>query len=122
MDLSNHLQHVYREIGERLRERGTGEQPPTRPHLREQRRLAAEAYRVTVDLPAFNVYTADRAMILVENVRTLAGELADLLDHVDGPAEVNARALMERLRAAEVNLEAAVGELAGNLGMVAVAE
>jgi hypothetical protein len=120
MDLNNHLWHLYREIADRIREGETGEAPPTRTQLQERRRAAAETHRVTVDLPARNAYTADRALILVENVRTLASELADLLDHVDGPAEVNARALMERLRAAEVNLEAAVGELAGNLGMVAI--
>jgi hypothetical protein len=120
MDLNNHMRHIYREIGERIRERETDEMPPTRPQLQAERQTAAEAHRRDVDLPAFNVYTADRALIIVENVKVLACELADLLDQVDGPATVNARALMERLRAAEVNLEAACGELARNLGMVAV--
>jgi hypothetical protein len=120
MHLNNHMRHVYREIAERIHERDTGEAPPTRTQLLEQRRSAAEHHRLTVDLPARNAYTADRALILVENVRTLASELADLLDHVDGPAEVNVRALIERLRAAEVNLEAACGELARELGMVTV--
>jgi hypothetical protein len=100
----------------------TGEVAPTRAQLQEQRRTAAEAHRMAVTLPAFNAYTADRALVLIENVRVLAGELAGLLDYVDGPVEINARALMERLRAAEVNLEAACGDLAGNLGLVAVAE
>ena len=35
--------------------------------------------------------------MLAENVRVRAGELASLLDPVDGPAEANARALIERL-------------------------
>lgn len=120
MDAENHIQHVCREIASRMHAQETGEKPPTRTQLTEQRRSAAEAHRLAVDLPARNTITADRALTLVENVRLLAGELVSLLDHVDGPAEVNARALLERLWAAEQNLAAAAGELAANLGMVAV--
>lgn len=120
MLLDSHMRHVCREIAERMHAREAGEKPPTRAQLTEQRHAAAEAYRVAVDLPARNAITADRALVRVENVRVLAGELAGLLDHVDGPLEVNSRALLERLWAAEVNLEAACGELACNLGLVAV--
>jgi len=122
MDAEHHMRHVCREIAERMHAQETGEKPPTRAQMTEQRRTAAETFRRTVDLPAHNAYTADRALVLIENVRVLAGELAGLLDYVDAPAVVNARALIERLRAAEVNLEAAAGELAGNLGLVAVSE
>jgi hypothetical protein len=114
------MRHVVHEIAERMHTQETGEKPATRAQLTERRRTAAEAHRVAVDLPAFNAYTADRALVLIENVRVLAAELAGLIDHVDGPVEVNARALIERLRAAEVNLEAAAGELAGDLGLIAV--
>jgi hypothetical protein len=120
MYLENHMQHVCKEIAARIHARETGEEKSTRAQLTERRRVE-HAAAFAASRPAFNAYTADRALVLIENVRVLAGELAGLIDHVDGPAVVNARALMERLRAAEVNLEAACGELAGNLGLVAVA-
>jgi hypothetical protein len=111
MDLHNHMQHVVRELADRMHAPETGERTLTRAQATEERKAADKAFRTAVDLPARNAYTADRALILIENVRVLAGELAGLIDYVDGPVAVNARALIERLRAAEVNLEAACGDL-----------
>jgi hypothetical protein len=56
----------------------------------------------------------------VENVRILAGELAASSTMSTGQSRSTRVALMERLKAADWNLEAAAGELAGNLGLVAV--
>jgi hypothetical protein len=64
-----------------------------------------------------------RAYKLTENVCVLASELRDLLDQLDGAApKVDTRSLVGRLRTAEGELDAAVVCLAGELGLVAVAE
>ena len=66
---------------------------------------------------------AERALRLVRNVEVLASELRDVLDHLEGCAEkVDTRSLVGRLRTAEGELDAAVACLAGELGMVVVAE
>jgi hypothetical protein len=62
----------------------------------------------------------DRAYRRIENVCTLTSELRDLLDQLDGAApRVDTRALVGRLRLAEVELDAAVGALASAMGLVA---
>ena len=54
----------------------------------------------------------------LDNVRTLLTELSDLQDEVFGsPEKVSLRALLETLRHVEGELEAAVGRLAGELGL-----
>jgi hypothetical protein len=72
--------------------------------------------------PARSMHVDDmreRAYRLLENVSTVASELRDLLDQLDGTApRVNTRGLIERLRTAEVELDAAVVCLAGELGLV----
>jgi hypothetical protein len=60
-----------------------------------------------------------RAYRLIENVSVLVSELRDLVDQMEGPApRVNTRGLLGKLRVAEVELDAAVECLAGELGLV----
>jgi hypothetical protein len=57
----------------------------------------------------------------IDNVRTMLSELSDLQDEVfASPEKVSLRALLETLRHVEVELDAAVGRLAGELGLVAM--
>jgi hypothetical protein len=55
--------------------------------------------------------------VMADNVRYRLSEISDLMDDAD--ERVSFRELLETLRAAEVELEAAVGKLAGELGLVA---
>jgi hypothetical protein len=60
---------------------------------------------------------------LLDNVRARCGEVSDMLDEVsigDAGGRVEFRGLLETLKECEVNLEAAVGKLAGELGLVAL--
>jgi len=63
---------------------------------------------------------SDQVATLADNIRTLLQELQDLQDDVSRePERVSFRSLLESLRSVEVNLGAAVGRLAGDLGLVA---
>jgi hypothetical protein len=64
---------------------------------------------------------SEQVAVRADNVRTLLGELSDLQDEVfREPGKVNLRALLESLRFCESELEAAVGRLAAELGVVGV--
>jgi hypothetical protein len=59
--------------------------------------------------------------VRLDNVRMLLWEISDLMDDASREHErVSFRELLESLRRTEVNLEAAVGKLARDLGLVAV--
>jgi hypothetical protein len=56
----------------------------------------------------------------LDNIKTLLSELSDLQDEVfAAPERVSLRSLLETLRHVEAELEAAVGRLSGDLGLVA---
>jgi len=56
----------------------------------------------------------------LDNVRTLLWEMSDMMDDASRePEKVSFRPLLETLRHVEVNLEAAVGQLARELGLFA---
>jgi hypothetical protein len=82
---------------------------------------AAKAARAAPMLKQFHrdrVELQARAVsVMADNVRYRLSEISDLMDDVDERAGF--RALLETLRHVEVELEAAVGKLAAELGMVA---
>jgi hypothetical protein len=57
----------------------------------------------------------------LDNIRMRLWEISDLMDDATGePEKVSFRTLLETLRQTEVELEGAVGKLAGGLGLVPV--
>jgi hypothetical protein len=59
--------------------------------------------------------------VLLDNIRYRLFEVSDLMDDATRePEKVSFRSLLETLRQTEVNLEAAVARLAGELGLIGV--
>jgi hypothetical protein len=87
-----------------------------------------EAVRAALEAPYRRAFLrqriesqTQRVSIMLDNVRFRLWEISDLVDAASGcndATKVSYRDLIETLRAAEVNLEAAVGRLAASLDLV----
>jgi hypothetical protein len=105
-------------IADAMRE-AAGEKPMTPSEAREVYQRSAHDSERPARFDAARV----KATVLIENVKTLAAELLELVVMLDGGkpehAKVDVRALLGRLRLAEVELDAAVVEMARQMGLTA---